>query len=226
MKRIHPVTTLFVDVGGVLLTDGWDHRARRRAASAFKLEWAEMEDRHRLTFETYEDGKLTLEEYLDLVVFHRERPFTRAKFRRFMFEQSKPFPRMIDLVAHLKSVYGLKVVVVSNEARELNQYRVQKFKLDAFVDFFVSSCLVQMRKPDPDMFRLALEMAQVAPRQVAYIENTPMFVQIAEGLGIRSILHTDYGDTCAKLASLGLPNDKGGIRAVSSTWAPIGKPKP
>jgi len=115
MSRNHPITTLFVDVGGVLLTDGWDHRARRRAAAAFKMGWAEMEARHRLTFETYEEGRLTLEEYLDLVVFHRSRPFTRAEFRRFMFKQSKPFPRMIELVARLKVDRALKVVVVNTK---------------------------------------------------------------------------------------------------------------
>jgi putative hydrolase of the HAD superfamily len=199
-----PITTLFVDVGGVLLTDGWDHRARRRAATAFELEWAEMESRHHLTFETYEDGKLTLKEYLDLVVFHRARPFTRASFRRFMFEQSKPFPKMIALVAELKARHALKVVVVNNEARELNAYRVHKFNLSAFVDFFVSSCCVQMRKPDPDVFRLALDVAQVPPGQVAYIENTPMFVQIADSLGIRGILHSNYRSTRVTLDSLGL----------------------
>ena len=204
MKRALPITTLFVDVGGVLLTDGWDRHARRRAATAFKLEWAEMEERHDQTFETYEDGKLTLEEYLDLVIFHRRRPFTRAQFRRFLFAQSKPHPRMIELVARLKVRHGLKVVVVSNEARELNGYRARKFKLTRFVDFFVSSCFVHMRKPDPDMFRLALELAQVPARQVVYIENTPMFVEIAGALGIRSILHTNYSSTCAKLDSLGL----------------------
>ena len=92
------VTALFLDIGGVLLTNGWDHHARRRAAKHFKLEWAEMEERHRLTFDTYEEGKLTLEEYLSRVVFHQKRPFTRAQFRRFMFAQSKPYPEMIELV--------------------------------------------------------------------------------------------------------------------------------
>ncbi len=204
MKRIQPITTLFVDVGGVLLTDGWDHRARNWAATAFKLDRAEMESRHGLTWETYEDGKLTLEEYLDLIVFHRQRTFTHAAFRRFMFAQSKPFPQMIDLIARMKTEHALKIVVVSNEARELNAYRIQKFKLGAFVDAFVSSCFIQMRKPDPDVFRLALELAQVSPGQVVYIDNTAMFVEIAEGLGIAGILHTDYRSTCGKLATFGL----------------------
>jgi len=202
---------VFLDIGGVLLTDGWDHHARKRAATNFNLEWAEMEDRHQLNFNTYEEGKLTLEEYLSRVVFYQERSFTRAQFRRFMFAQSKPYPEMIELVAQLKVRHGLKLAVVSNEARELNEYRIRKFKLDGFVDFFISSCFVHVRKPDADIFRLALDIAQVPARQVVYIENTPMFVQIAEGFGIRSILHTDYCSTRAKLASFGLHNDEGVI---------------
>jgi putative hydrolase of the HAD superfamily len=208
MKRAIPVTTLFLDIGGVLLTDGWDRHARKRAARHFKLKLAEMEGRHHLTFDTYEEGKLTLEEYLDRVVFHQKRPFTRAEFRRFMFAQSKPYPGMIEMVTRLKARHGLKIIVVSNEGRELNAYRIRKFKLGRFVDSFVSSCYVHFRKPDVDIFRLALDTAQTPVGQIVYIENTRMFVQIAEGLGIRSILHTDYKSTCAKLASFGLRNDK------------------
>jgi putative hydrolase of the HAD superfamily len=215
MKRAIPITTLFLDIGGVLLTNGWDHHARSRAATNFKLELAEMEDRHHLTFDTYEDGKLTLEEYLGRVVFYQKRPFTRAQFRSFMFAQSKPYPEMIELVAQLKVRHGLKIAVVSNEGRELNTYRIRKFKLGGFVDFFISSSFVHLRKPDEDIFRLALDIAQVPVDEIVYIENTPLFVQVAEGLGIRSILHTDFRSTCAKLASLGLQNDDGVIHETS-----------
>jgi putative hydrolase of the HAD superfamily len=204
MKRAIPVTTLFLDIGGVLLTDGWDQHARERAATKFKLDLGEMEARHHLTFDTYEEGKITLEEYLDRVVFYEKRPFTPTQFRRFMFAQSKPYPEMIMLVAQLKAKYGLKIAVVSNEARELNLHRIRKFKLDEFVDCFISFSFVHVRKPDADIFRLALDIAQAAARRVVYIENTPMFVKIAGSLGIRSILHTDYRSTCAKLASFGL----------------------
>ena len=207
MKRKRAITCIFLDIGGVLLTNGWDHLARRRAAKHFNLKWAEMQDRHNLNFATYEEGKLTLEEYLRRVVFYQKREFTRAQFQRFMFAQSKPYPEMIELFAQLKVRYGLKIAVVSNEARELNAYRICKFRLDGFVDAFISSCFVHIRKPDEDIFRLALDIARTPARQVLYIETTSMFVQIAEGLGIRSILHTDYKSTCAKLASFGLQND-------------------
>ena len=207
VKRNTTISCIFLDVGGVVLTNGWDHLARRRAAKHFKLQWAEMEDRHNLNCATYEEGKLRLEEYLGRVVFYKKRTFTRAQFRSFMFAQSKPYTEMIEIFAQLKIRYGLKIAVVSNEARELNAYRIRKFKLDGFVDCFISSCFVHVRKPDADIFRLALDITQVPAREVVYIENTPMFVQIAEGLGIRSILHTDYKSTCAKLASFGLQND-------------------
>ena len=146
MKRSTEITTLFLDIGGVLITNGWDHHARKRATTNFNLELAEMEDRHDLIFNTYEEGKLTLEEYLDRVVFYQKRPFTRVQFRRFMFAQSKPYPEMIELALKLKAKYGLKIAVVSNEGRELNAYRIRKFKLDGFVDSFISSCFVHVRE--------------------------------------------------------------------------------
>jgi len=207
MRRPVPITTLFLDIGGVLLTNGWDHHARRRAAKNFNLKWAEMEDRHGLNFAAHEEGRVTFEEYLARVIFHQKRPFTRSQFRLFMFAQSKPYTKMIEMVRNLKARYGLRIAVVSNESREVNAYRIRKFKLGGFVDTFISSCFVHARKPDVEMFRLALDVAQAPPRHVLYIENTPMFVQIAESLGIRSILHTDYKSTRAKLASFGLQSD-------------------
>ena len=204
MRRAPLVTTVFLDIGGVLLTDGWAHQARRQAARIFKLDWNEMEARHRLVFEPLEEGKLTLEEYLSLVVFYQKRAFSRAKFRRFMFAQSKPYPEMIKLIRRLRVQRGLKIVVVSNETRELNSYRVRQFKLDQLADAFISSCFIHIRKPDADIFRLALDIAQTPPEKVLYIDNTPMFVAIAAGFGIRGILHTDYKSTKAELATLGL----------------------
>ena len=197
-------TTLFVDIGGVLLSDGWGHKSRFLAAKTFDLNFKEMEIRHNQNFDTYELGKLDLEEYLKRVVFYEGRRFSFNAFKKFMFSQSKPYPQMISLISKLKAKYGLKIVVVSNEARELNEYRIRTFKLDMFVDSFISSCYVHLRKPDEDIFSLALDTSQVSLKQIIYIENTFMFVKVAENLGIRSIYHTDYKSTRAKLASFGL----------------------
>jgi putative hydrolase of the HAD superfamily len=187
-----------------MLTNGWDHLARKRAAKHFELNWAEMDQRHRLVFETHEEGKLSFEEYLGWVVFYEKRPFTRNQFRDFMFAQSKPYPKMLDLVAQLKAQHGLKIVVISNESREVNAHRIRTFRLDLLVDAFLSSCLVGMRKPDIEFFRLALDLAQTAPERAVFIDNTPMFVQIAERLGMKGILHVDFDSTHAALTSLGL----------------------
>lgn len=207
MKQAPAITCLLLDIGGVLLTNGWDHPARMRAAAQFKLPPDEMEGRHRQTFETYEEGKITLEEYLRRVVFHRRRPFTMAQFRRFMFAQSQPYPAMIDLIRKIKAAHGIKVVVISNEGRELNAYRVRKFKLDELADIFISSSFIHMRKPDAAVYPLALDIAQTPAAQAVYIDNTPMFVQVAQLMGIRSILHKDVLSTRAQLASLGLRID-------------------
>ena len=108
MKSKTLINTIFTDIGGVLLTNGWDRGCRRRAIDLFKLDAEETEERHHLCFDTLEVGKLTLDEYLDRVVFYKKQPFTRKKFRQFMYDQSKPFPEMITLLRELKKKYALK----------------------------------------------------------------------------------------------------------------------
>jgi putative hydrolase of the HAD superfamily len=198
------IKCLFLDIGGVLLTDGWNHAARELASRTFKLDLKEMEERHHLTFDTYEVGKLSLEEYLNRIVFYQKRSFTQAQFQKFMFAWSKPLPGMIDLVSQVKAKNKLKVAVVSNEGRELTLHRIKTFKLDRFVDFFISSCFVHFRKPDVEIYKLALDVSQVKSSQVAYIEDRQMFVQVGESLGLHGIQHVDYRTTRAKLAKLGL----------------------
>ena len=204
MKKDTQITCLFLDIGGVLLTDGWNTNARKQAAAHFHLDFPAIEDRHRLIFPIYEEGKLSLQEYLDWTVFFEKRKFTPEQLREFMFAQSAADPATIELIRALKARYGLKIVVVSNEARELNAHRIRKFNLNGFVDAFVSSCFVGIRKPDPAIFRLSLDIAQVPVEQIVYVENTAMHIDVAEGLGIQSILHTDHETTRAKLAEFGL----------------------
>jgi len=198
------ITTLFLDIGGVILTNGWDRHMRKRAAETFGLDFAEMDERHHLTFDTYEEGKLTLLDYLNRVVFYQERPFSVEEFRRYMFAQSQPYPEMIALICAVKARYHLKIATVSNEGRELTVYRIQHFKLKEFIDFFISSCYVHYRKPDADIFRIALDVAQVAPEETLYIEDRMMFVEVASSLNIRGLHHTGYETTRAALASYGL----------------------
>ena len=203
LKKSPEITCLFLDIGGVILNDGWDHNARRRAAKHFGFAGAEIEGRHHLCFETYEEGKITMDEYLARVVFFEPRTFPQAEFQEFVFAQSKACSEMIELISQLKARYSLKILVVSNEAREVNAHRISKFYLDQFVDAFVSSCFVHLRKPDEDIFRLALDIAQVPSEKVLYIDNTAFFVEVAESMGIHGIHHTDFLSTRSKLVEMG-----------------------
>lgn len=204
MDRSIPITALFLDIGGVMLTNGWGRDSRKLASEVFNLDFGEMEERHHLTFDTYEEGKLTLREYLNRVVFYQKRTFTPEQFREFMFAQSTPYTKMIEFIRQLKEQYQLKIAVVNNEGRELNEHRIKKFHLNEFVDFFISSCFVHLRKPDADIFRVALDIALVPVEHVVYIEDRQMFVDVARDLGIRSIQHKNYESTSEELAAMGL----------------------
>lgn len=198
------ITTLFLDLGKVLLTDSWGPGMRQNAVDRFGFDFSEVADRSRLTFEVYEEGKISLDQYLDWVVFDRDRSFLRDDLTQFMLAESESHPDMIDLIRTLKRRYGLRVAVVTNDGREFAEYRIQHFGLAEFIDFFIVSCFVHCRKPDPEIYRIALDVGQVSPSQVLYIDDQAMFVEVAMQLGMQGIHHTDYDTTRAQLATFGL----------------------
>ncbi len=196
------IDTLFLDVGGVILTNGWDRTMREESANVFDLDLDEMNRRHALTFDTYEIGKITLDTYLDRVVFYTQRSFSHEAFKNFMFAQSKPLQEMIDLISFLKKKFGLKVIAVSNEGLELMVHRIETFDLGKIIDFFVCSCFVGLRKPDNDIYKLALNVSQANPKQVIYIDDRKMFAEIGSQFGMHSIHHEKYQSTEAKLMEI------------------------
>ncbi len=205
------ITHLFTDLGGVLLTNGWDRALRHRTAEHFGLDAAqiaEMDERHHLTYDTYESGKMGLDAYLDRVLFFSPRAFSREAVVDFVLGEARAFPAMIALVRRVKDRHGIKVGVVSNEGRELTADRIERFRLHEFVDFFIVSCFVHFRKPDEDIFRVALDVAQAEPSRVAYLEDRPMFVEVAASLGMHAIWHQDYESTRGRLAALGLTDEE------------------
>mgnify|MGYP001544986399 FL=1 len=204
MQHKNKITTLFLDIGGVLLSDGWGPQFRQLAAEKFHLDLVEIEERHNIMFVTYEEGKITLDEYIARVVFYKQRDFTLKEFREFMFSLTTPYPDMIAFIKKLKVQYGLKIVAVSNETRELNAYRIHTFRLNEIFDFFISSCYVHVRKPDTAIFKMALDMAQVSTVEVVYIDDVELFTNIATDLEIKSIHHTGWHSTSEALADMGL----------------------
>jgi putative hydrolase of the HAD superfamily len=198
------ISVLFLDIGGLILTNGWDRNMRLRAAETFGLEFDEMNERHNLTFDTYERGLLSLDEYLQRVVFHRPRPFTPEQFKTFMFEQSQLLNGNLEFFRSFADEYGFQVAAISNEGRELAIHRIRKFHLADFMDYFIISSFVRFRKPDEDIFRLALDLAQVWPEQALFIDDRLLFVEVAQGMGIHSVYHENLDKTCKAIEELGL----------------------
>lgn len=194
MKNKYKV--LFSDIGGVLLTNGWPYASRKAACETFGLDLVELDSLHTFIFNVFEMGKITLDDYLDIVVFHEPRQFSRETFKQFMFAQSAELPEMLSWLCEWKKSHShVKVISINNEARELNQHRIQTFGLHRFFDAFVSSCEVEMRKPDPEIFRLALGIAQYEAQECIYFDDREMLVGAARSEGIHAYHHVDVEET-------------------------------
>ena len=195
-------TTLFLDIGGVILTNGWDNHCRDRAAQVFGLDRSDFEERHKQYYDLLETDKITLDDYLNKVIFWKKRDFTVQQFKEFMFSQSKPIPEMIKLLSDLKNQFHLRIATVSNESREISAYRIKTFNLRSFVDDFFISCYVGYQKPDPHIYLMALDITQVNKEEVIYIDDRPNLIEAAKKLGIHSIQNVSFETTRDQLLQL------------------------
>lgn len=199
------IRTFFLDVGGVLGTNGWDRYMRKAAAEKFGLDLADLDLRHKQTFGTYEEGKITLDEYIVRTVFYQPRPFTHEEYRAYIIQQSQPWPDMIESMHDLKARHNLRIVITSNEGRELADHRIRYFGLDTLADIFVFSSFIGVRKPDLAFYRIALDVSQSKPEEVLYFDDRDLFVEVAaRGTGINGISHKSLESTRVQLAALGL----------------------
>lgn len=189
------IKVVFMDIGGVLLTNGWGHESRQKAAKKFGFDYEEMDVLHNFIFNIFEMGSITLDEYLDTVIFHRPQDFSKAEFKQFMYDQSVELPKLLPWVKNWKTRTELPVFTISNESRELNDYRINKFRLHELFDGFFSSCYLGMRKPDPRIFKTAMEIVQVKPEECVYFDDREMLVNAAKKLGINAIEHQDFETT-------------------------------
>lgn len=186
------IKVIFLDIGGVLLSDGWEQESRQKAAHKFNFDYAEMESLHHVIFNIYEIASITLNEYLDSVVFNHPRHFTREDFTAFMFAQTTELPGTLQWLKEWKKSCGMPIISINNEGRELNDFRIRKFGLHQCFDAFISSCEVGMRKPNPRIFTLAMGIAQASPEECIYFDDRLMLVQAAQKLGIRSFHHQNF----------------------------------
>jgi putative hydrolase of the HAD superfamily len=203
-RLLSAIRALFWDVGGVLLTNAWDRTERAAAQEHFQLDSEEFHARHEMVVSSFERGKITLDEYLDRTVFYRPRPFTREMFRDYMFSLSQPFPDVLEFARALTDAGKYLMGTLNNESRELNYYRIEKFGLRMIFRLFVSSCFVGFRKPERDIYRLALEITQVPAEQCCFIDDRELNLECAAKLGMHAIQMQQVGQLRADLAKLGV----------------------
>lgn len=180
------IKVLFVDVGGVLLTNGWDTDLRNETAARFSIEPDEMHQRHDEVFNDYECGKISLDDYLRHVIFFKERPFTIDELKTYIFDCSKPYPETIKRIKALKERHKARLVLLSNEGREIAEYRFNKFNFHDFADFYIVSSFVGMRKPDPRIYKLAIDLCQENPKNILYIDDRSKYFVAAKTFGLRT----------------------------------------
>lgn len=185
--NIGEIKALFLDIGGVILTNGWGHESRNMAVGKFGLNKADMDERHEEVYSTYQLGEISLDDYLKAVVFYQPRSFSSDDFKTFMYEQSQALAGSIDFFKEIKHKYDFKVIAVSNEGRELNEYRIKQFRLDELFDAYISSCYVHLQKPDNDILSLACDISHMIPQQVLYIDDNIIMADLANSLGFHSI---------------------------------------
>ncbi len=195
---------LFSDIGGVLGTNGWDTSLRLKIAQHFNCDSEEIQARYRMMFDSYERGYMTFEQYLRRVFFASPRNFAVDDVRQCAFDESVPWVKNIELVRCVKESNRLKLALISNEGEGLTEYRVRKFRLREVADFMVFSHFVHMRKPDLEMWHLALNLAQVRPSETIYIDDREVFVEVAAELGFTAIHHISLEGTQDRFAQLGL----------------------
>ena len=186
-----PFDAILFDIGGVLLTNGWDHRERAVVVEQFHLDGAELEAHHAKAFEAWERGELTVNEYLDAVVFYKPREFAREEFFAAICAQSKQLPdSAMCILKELAASDKCAVGSLNNEARETHEFRVEKFGLGDYLKFTFTSCFMGIRKPDPRIYRNALGIRGTAPEKCLFIDDRLENVAAAAAVGMRALRFT------------------------------------
>jgi putative hydrolase of the HAD superfamily len=198
------VTALFWDVGGVLLTNAWDHVERNRALIQFELDEVDFNDRHHMLVSSFERGKITLDEYLERTIFYRTRTFSKETFKDYMFSLSRPKTDVLDLARTLAQSGKFLMSTLNNESKELNHYRIQTFQLREIFSLFVSSCYVGMRKPEAGIYRLAIDITQRPPQECCFIDDRELNLESASQVGMHVIQMQNMEQLRTELAELGV----------------------
>ena len=182
------VQHIFFDIGGVLGSNGWDREQRARAVERFELDADDFQCRHEEVVGEWEEGRITLDEYLDIAVFHSTREFSRREFVDFMLAQSVADERVVGFARALTRESRFTLMTLNNEADELNRHRIAKFGISGIFEAFLSSCWLGVRKPTQRFYSRALGIAQADPRTSLFIDDRAQNIAPARALGMTAIL--------------------------------------
>jgi putative hydrolase of the HAD superfamily len=183
-----PFDAILFDVGGVLLTNGWDHRERAAVAGQFGLDLAAFEARHAEANDQWERDAIAVDAYLDATVFYEPRSFSREDFFAAICAQSKPIENgglgvLQELAASGKYLMG----VLNNEARATNDYRFERYGIRDQIDVALSSCYLGLRKPEPAIYRRALDILGGPAQRIVFIDDRAENVAGAAAAGMTAI---------------------------------------
>lgn len=178
---------IFFDIGGVLGSNGWDHEQRERAIQRFDLNPEDFEWRHKEVVSEFEEGRITLDEYLDIAVFHTARSFSREEFAEFMRSQSIPDEATIGIARRLSSHARFTLMTMNNESEELNRYRIEKFGISQIFEAFLSSCWLGVRKPLRRFYHRGLGIADAEASSSLFIDDRPQNLLSATTVGLNVI---------------------------------------
>jgi hypothetical protein len=179
---------IFFDIGGVLGSNGWDHEQRERAVAQFDLNAEDFEWRHKEVIGEWEEGSMTLDEYLEVAVFHTRRTFSREEFIQFMYSQSIPDEATITIARQLSRQAGYTLMTLNNEAEELNRHRIEKFGISQIFEAFLSSCWLGVRKPLRRFYNRGLGIAHADAATSLFIDDRQQNLISAGTLGMNVIL--------------------------------------
>ncbi|HEX3663404.1 MAG TPA: HAD family phosphatase [Acidobacteriaceae bacterium] len=205
------ISTMLWDVGGVLLTNAWDHQQRDAVVARFGLDRADFELRHAELAEPWERDEVGIEEYLRRTVFFQPRAFSQSEFLDAIRAQSTVLSDgALGIVRQLAASEEYVLATVNNESRAMNEFRLKKFGLSQVFSAFFTSCYLSVRKPDLRLYRIALDVLQCDPEDVVFIDDRPENVAAAASLGIHGIRYEGSAQLADELMRLGISLERDG----------------
>ncbi|MGA8729644.1 MAG: HAD-IA family hydrolase [Terracidiphilus sp.] len=200
-----PFDVILFDVGGVLLTNGWDHCERAVVLDQFHLDHAAFEVRHTAQNDAWERDLIDLRAYLDATVFYESRNFSHVEFFAAMCAQSRLLPDgALGILKKLAASDKCMVGVLNNEAREPNRYRFDTFGLRGCIGFAFSSCFLGLRKPQPAIYRRALDILGKPAGRILFIDDRAENLVTAASEGMKTILFEGAESLRSDLTDLGV----------------------